>query len=186
MPRMGGYVPTDHKTRHQDGGRDEISIASLSGEPATLTTHKDLETGVHGVGSGYIAQADQADLVASKVVWKTARTLALNQANKTASIDWTDLDLTSATSAKAKFAIVLAQIHIDSYTSGALEFMLRVNGSTDSFQFYMTATDAPEAGDMANLVGIIGLDSGQVCEYSAAISGTAQADFNVYVLGYIE
>lgn len=34
MPRMGGYVPTDHKTRHQDGGRDEISIASLEGNPA--------------------------------------------------------------------------------------------------------------------------------------------------------
>uniref|UniRef100_A0A6M3Y030 Uncharacterized protein n=1 Tax=viral metagenome TaxID=1070528 RepID=A0A6M3Y030_9ZZZZ len=48
MPRMGGYVPADHKTRHQDGGRDEISIASLSGDPADtineslLTTRGDM------------------------------------------------------------------------------------------------------------------------------------------------
>jgi len=39
-PRMGGYVPADHASRHQDGGRDEISIASLSGEAAVMTTHK--------------------------------------------------------------------------------------------------------------------------------------------------
>lgn len=39
-PRMGGYVPADHASRHQDGGRDEISIASLSGTPAALSTHE--------------------------------------------------------------------------------------------------------------------------------------------------
>lgn len=39
MPRMGGHTPTDHASRHQDGGRDEINIADLSGTPAALTTH---------------------------------------------------------------------------------------------------------------------------------------------------
>lgn len=39
MPEMGGYTPADHASRHEDGGRDEISIASLSGTPAALTTH---------------------------------------------------------------------------------------------------------------------------------------------------
>lgn len=38
-PRMGGYVPADHASRHQDGGRDEINIANLSGSPAELITH---------------------------------------------------------------------------------------------------------------------------------------------------
>lgn len=30
-PRMGGYVPTDHASRHQDGGRDELDLTGLSG-----------------------------------------------------------------------------------------------------------------------------------------------------------
>lgn len=47
----------DHATRHQDGGADEINIAGLDGEPSALTTHKDLATGVHGVGSYYVARA---------------------------------------------------------------------------------------------------------------------------------
>ena len=60
MSRMGGYVPTDHKTRHQDGGRDELSIASLSGTPAELTTHAAL-TIAHGTVDDI---ADQADIAA--------------------------------------------------------------------------------------------------------------------------
>ena len=39
MPRMGGYYPTDHKVTHEKDGRDEVSIASLAGTPAALTTH---------------------------------------------------------------------------------------------------------------------------------------------------
>lgn len=38
-PKMGGYTPADHAGRHEDGGRDEVSVASLSGTPAALTTH---------------------------------------------------------------------------------------------------------------------------------------------------
>lgn len=34
-------TPTAHKTTHQDGGSDEISVAGLDGEPAQLTVHKD-------------------------------------------------------------------------------------------------------------------------------------------------
>jgi hypothetical protein len=34
------HAPKAHKTSHQKGGADEISIAGLAGEPAELTTHK--------------------------------------------------------------------------------------------------------------------------------------------------
>lgn len=44
-------TPTAHKASHQDGGADEISLAALDGEPATLTTHKAATTGVHGAGA---------------------------------------------------------------------------------------------------------------------------------------
>jgi len=33
------HTPQAHKTSHQDGGSDEISIEGLAGEPAALTTH---------------------------------------------------------------------------------------------------------------------------------------------------
>ena len=42
-----GGVP-DHAPMHQDGGTDEINIASLSGTPAALTTHE-ADTSTHGV-----------------------------------------------------------------------------------------------------------------------------------------
>jgi hypothetical protein len=52
--------PAAHASTHQDGGSDEINIAGLSGEPAELTTHKGLATGVHGAGSNYLALAPAA------------------------------------------------------------------------------------------------------------------------------
>jgi hypothetical protein len=50
------YSNLAHKTRHQDGGADEINIAGLAGEPAELTTHKAVETaGIHGSTSAATA-----------------------------------------------------------------------------------------------------------------------------------
>lgn len=49
-----GATPATHKASHQDGGADALSIAALLGEPAELTTHKDLTTGVHGAGGNNI------------------------------------------------------------------------------------------------------------------------------------
>jgi len=44
---------------HQNGGGAEISLTGLDGEPSTLTTHKDLATGVHGAGANIIATTSQ-------------------------------------------------------------------------------------------------------------------------------
>ena len=46
------HDPKAHKASHQNGGSDEISVAGLAGEPTELTTHKALETGVHGLKGG--------------------------------------------------------------------------------------------------------------------------------------
>lgn len=41
MPKIGGNtIPSAHHGTHEDGEADEISIASLSGTPAALTTHE--------------------------------------------------------------------------------------------------------------------------------------------------
>ena len=52
--------PSAHKTSHQDGGSDEMSLAGLDGEPSTLATHKTATTGVHGAGSNHLALAPAA------------------------------------------------------------------------------------------------------------------------------
>jgi len=49
-----GATPGAHAAEHQDGGADEISLAALDGEPATLATHKAATTGVHGVGTSTV------------------------------------------------------------------------------------------------------------------------------------
>jgi hypothetical protein len=51
----------DHSARHELAGADVLSLAGLSGEPAELTTHKTLTTGVHGVGTKYVAKTAQSD-----------------------------------------------------------------------------------------------------------------------------
>lgn len=56
-----GEVVTLHHETHEDTGTDEVSLAGLSGEPATLATHKDLTTGVHGVGASTVDSAADRD-----------------------------------------------------------------------------------------------------------------------------
>lgn len=58
--KVGSLILGAHKTTHEDGGSDEISIAALSGEPAELTTHKGLTTGIHGVGAKHVAAIESA------------------------------------------------------------------------------------------------------------------------------
>ena len=58
-----GFFPVAHAPSHQDDGDDEISLAGLSGEPTSLTTHKGRKTGTHGVGSSYIAKTGQSSQI---------------------------------------------------------------------------------------------------------------------------
>jgi len=53
--------PQAHKTSHQNGGADEISLEGLSGESAELASHKGTTTGVHGVGASVVCSEATAD-----------------------------------------------------------------------------------------------------------------------------
>jgi hypothetical protein len=75
--------PSAHASTHQDGGSDEINIAGLSGEPAELTTHKGLATGVHGAGTNYLALAPAA----SHLVRAFTRGWTANKLLKGAGVD---------------------------------------------------------------------------------------------------
>lgn len=120
----------------------------------------------------------------SKIVWKDASEQALYLVNQTASVPFTDLDMTAFTSAAAKFAIINLWIHVDSWTSGHIVFSARKNGTTPAARPQVYAVII--TGSYTSNVLIIGLDAGQVFEYTLGFGGTAQADFIVDTLGYIE
>jgi len=64
---LGAY-PSVHAASHQNGGGDEISLAGLDGEPSTLTTHKGLTTGIHGVGAGAIVGTTLTQTLTNKTL----------------------------------------------------------------------------------------------------------------------
>lgn len=90
---------------------------------------------------------------------------------------WTGLDLTSATSANAKYVILLLQHTTDCTASDIL--CVRENGKTpDAYPVCRAQVTSQCAENLA----IIKMDTNQVIEYYA----TDASDTLIYVLGYIE
>lgn len=156
--------------------------------PADIIAHAALATGVHGVGSLNIAGFHSAGEEVSKAIWKDTEGDALSDLNRTSTQDWTDLDLTSFTSAKAKFALLRLRTSIDSYTNGDVYIRTRKNGTSASIGAtgFLAAYNGIKRADLVDNFVTVGLDSGQVVEYKVVVSGTAQVDFFITVLGYIE
>lgn len=128
-------------------------------------------------------------LGASKVVWKDASEQALADLNRTTTLDWTDLDLTAYTSAAAKCGLLQLHLNLDSVTGDAYAYMgIRKNGTTPTYYpIIIVNTNAGHtAGWAPRHFYIVGLDSGQIIEYTIVISGTIQVDNYINVLGYIE
>lgn len=178
--------PKAHASSHEDTGADEISIAGLAGESAELATHKAATTGVHGAGTDHLALFGAASEVVSKVVWKDAPARALTDADRTVSSGYVDLDLTASTSSSAKFAILNLILHLDSYTTGRIYILVRKNGTTPSYMGMVECAPPVAGAHLYTGVVIVGLDTGQVVEYAIVLTGTAQVDSYIDVLGYIE
>ena len=153
MPRMGGYYPSEHKTTHQDGGRDEIDLEGLENK--------------------------------AKNIWLAVSASVLNLDDQTVTTDWTDLDLTAKTSANAKIAILELLVKLDSYTSGACQLQVRKNGTTPAYNVMIDKGDTAIGLDTLAMV-LCGLDTGQVLEYRVRMTGTLQADFEIWLIGYID
>lgn len=151
-----------------------------------ISVHAVATTAVHDVGGNHIAEFGQAGQVVSKIVGKDASESALNLANQSSSTTWTDLDLTAYTSADAKWAYLRLAVHIDSYASGYVLLRVRKNGTTPTRYPLCYGAQEDASSNFAEIFVWAEMDSGQVIEYDIFIDGTAQADFNIDVLGYIE
>ncbi len=124
----------------------------------------------------------------SKVIWKDASETALADLNRTETVDWTDLDLTAYTSSDAKFAILGLRLRADILGTSDTELRLRKKGTAPAAQQRLGLDAAgTTAGVFHRKQLIIGLDSGQVIEYTIVLGpGGWQVDSIVDVLGYIE
>jgi hypothetical protein len=179
-PQAGTRVHT-HESDPQGG---ILPDAALPG----LATHAPLITGVHGAGSDYLALADQAALIASKVIWKNNSEQALYDTARTANSGWNDLDLTSYTSAKAKFAILLMRIQATVIGSGnSCTVTVRWKGTTTG-EYPSFSID--KAGVTLGVAGratvVVGCTVGQVIEWFITVTTGWTVYTWIDVLGYIE
>lgn len=151
--------------------------------------------------AGSIATSKLSVGVIGRGVWKTGNDSAIisltNQAVATA---WTNVDLTTATSANAKIAFIQFTLTLDTIPTGNNLLRVWAKSKDDS-----AVTDAnilrsviipvfsknfENNGHASNIFVAtvpVGLDSGQEFQYQVTISGgTWQYDLSAYVVGYIE
>ena len=168
-------------------GRWKIPFIDASID-AGLFAHKKATTGVHGAGSDYLALSDQEGLVVSKVVWIDAAAGGVGDNNRTVTLDWTALDLSSVTSVKAKLAILQLEMRADTIGAGvASQVGLRKNGTNPSYYPTLKIEAAGiVTGSRIYTLKIVGLDSGQVMQYRIEVGTGWQVDTTISVLGYIE
>jgi hypothetical protein len=178
----------DHSARHELAGADVLSLAGLSGEPAELTTHKGLTTGVHGAGSNHLALFGAASTVVSRVVNLAEPVNVVTDESRTTELAWTDLDLTAFTSATAKMAILYIRfVVVDAGTSSYNDVRIRPNGSSFNNPAVFVQGNAANDGANACNTVIVGMDADQVIEYSIDIAaGGVVLHTYIWVLGYIE
>lgn len=171
-----------HARQHAlNAGADHTGRAALSQMPDGTLSYVLTGQGA-GVDPAYAAAAGGG----SKVVWKEPSERALSLTGKTATITWTDLDLTAYTSADAKIAIVLLTVHINTSGMTGSAVFIRKNGTTSPYfprQYGISGVDNDNYSYGSHLIG---LDAGQVLEYYLAVSPPANLDMAIDVLGYIE
>jgi hypothetical protein len=152
-----------------------------------LAAHAALTTGIHGAGSDHLALFGVASQVVSKVVWKDVPARALIDVDRTTLLNYTDLDLTAYTSANAKFAIAkLLLVATTTGTSGQSWTAIRKNGTTPSYYIAVSAVHDLPNGFITSEVSIVGLDAGQIIEYTIVPATGATLTTHIDVLGYIE
>ena len=138
---------------------------------------------VNPAGDGFVYD------VPAVVVWKDASEQAMLDTNRTATLDWTDLDLTAFTSVDAKLAILNLRMVMDSIDGvAAAGLQVRKNGTTPDYfpTIMITEKEGNVAGATLIQEVLLGMDAGQVIEYKIIIAGTIQVDSMIRVLGYIE
>ena len=125
--------------------------------------------------------------------WLAASVQILADTNRTATLSWTDLDVTAQTSATTFAVILQLQINVDEMDQADTDYFelgVRRNGNTPTYypclqvRGWMRSAASPRRFYSQVIVGV---DSGEIFEYQLTVlnsSATAQADFYINILGY--
>ena len=123
----------------------------------------------------------------SKITWKDVSANALKDESRTTALDWTDLNLTTFTSANAKFALLLLRFVCPvTGTAGDSRLSIRKNGTAPAEYSHIVTTHFEADWTYNHLFVIQGLDSGQIIEYKIDVATGATVSSYIDVLGYIE
>ena len=172
------HVPIAHKTSHQDGGTDEISVAGLSGELADpqksnflkLSDTPDSYSG-HG-GKVVTVKTDVSGLEFTTPSGGGFTYTAINPPTETSPASastWLDWDLSGSIPSGAKYAVIF----IRSNSTSAYYGMVRKKGDT-------SITNTVYLRYYALVTIIVELDANRVCQRYATNTGVKFG-----VLGYI-
>ena len=124
----------------------------------------------------------------TKVIWKDSSETAMNDDNRTVTLDWTVLDLTPYTSEKAKFAIVRLDIRAITVGTGNYCYLeIRKSGTVPA---HRPRVDLDKAGTTPGVrkyeSAIVGLNPERKIQYRIGVLNGWEIDCDIKVLGYIE
>ena len=124
----------------------------------------------------------------SHIIWKDASQTALNDTNRVDNLAFTELDLTSFTSPRAKFAIVRMEMEADVIGGGNdSEIRIKKNGTTPAhYPRFVLDVGGTTAGVDKYTVAIVGLDVNRKIAYAIDVGAGWTVDSAIRVLGYVE
>ncbi|MBA7589848.1 hypothetical protein ES708_31941 [subsurface metagenome] len=124
----------------------------------------------------------------SKIIWKDLSETAMDDLNRTISLNRTDLVLTPYTSPIAKIAIVLLRMRADTVGTGNYARLYIRKGGSGAIAYPIFNLD--KAGTTPAVYhhqqALIGLNSSQMIWYNIYVSNGWQVDSRISVLGYVE
>lgn len=160
----------------------------INGVSQEVIAHAALTTGVHGVGSNHVAGFHAAGQEVSKVIWLDESLRVMDDNNRSASLDWTELDLTTETSVNAKFAILKLRVSPD-VVGSELVSSIQVRKNDQSLYYFpecVVRKAASAVGETQFAFVVVGLRSGQLLDYRIVIGTGWTIDSDIQLLGYSE
>ena len=125
-----------------------------------------------------------------KLIWLSSQPQVMQDLNRSATLDWTDLDLSAKVSANATVCIFRVHGHLDAIAAGMgnrMDFQLREKGAAAPKPSTWTLDGAGvAAGSDPYEMLTCGINSDKILQYRIALGGTITIDTWIDLLGYFE
>lgn len=151
-----------------------------------IAEHEALDTGVHGVGSDYVAGlASGSGEEASQFQWAPTSYIVVSQSGIN-TVSYTDCDVSAYTSSSAKLALLRINLLVNTIGADHWTLFCRKNGDVNPTVRF--AIDQGQATIGVTQYGflIVALDDDQVFEWQSTSGGAWNVDLQIITVGWIE